>query len=131
MDPFFGTVLTITTILLILGLSYAGYLLYYYQSSQDTWPNTGNVCPDTWINNGKNIRSEQKCSLSLNSTNKGIDNFSSIDPNNDKFRKINGIDVYTYDKGVFTFHSHPKCDLKIWAKQNNILWDGITNYNNC
>jgi hypothetical protein len=131
MDSFFGTVLTITTVLLILGLTYAGYLLYYYQSAQDLWPTAGNACPDTWINKGINASSQQTCSLGLNSANRGIDQFSSNDPDNDTFRKVNGIDVYTYDKGVFTFHNHPKCDLQAWAKQNNIAWDGITNYNNC
>ena len=25
----------------------------------------------------------------------------------------------------------PKCDLKVWADLREIIWDGVTNYNNC
>ena len=138
MDSFYNTVLMVALVLLILGLTYAGYLLYYYGQSGEVWPKSKGACPDTWIEMGKDDQGRQKCVLGYNSPNLGRDDFAETKPNweDDQakpYNQLNGHEVYTYDSGsgAFTFEALPKCDLKAWADTNKITWDGITNYNNC
>ncbi len=133
MDSFYNTVLMVALILLILGLSYAGYLLYYYGYAEETWPKSRGACPDTWIEMGKDAEDRQRCVLSLNSPNLGKDDFASTNPSGIAYNSVDTHTVYTHDagSGMFTFESLPKCDLKAWADLNEISWDGITNYNNC
>tara|TARA_E500000331_G_C17108860_1_gene648719 strand:+ start:511 stop:912 length:402 start_codon:yes stop_codon:yes gene_type:complete len=133
MDSFYNTVLMVALVLLILGLAYTGYLLYYYGYAGEVWPKSKGACPDTWIEMGKDDQGRQKCVLGYKSPNLGRDDFASNNPNASTYKEINGNPVYTYntDSGTFTFDKLPKCDLKAWADINKITWDGITNYNNC
>jgi hypothetical protein len=138
MDSFYNTVLMIALVFLILGLSYTGYLLYYYQFAQETWPKSKGACPDTWIEMGKDSSNRQQCVLGYKSPNLGRNDFASENPNGvdeeeKPYNQVNGHDVYSYDagSGKFTFEDLPKCDLKAWADINKITWDGVTNYNNC
>jgi hypothetical protein len=48
--------------------------------------------------------------------------------NLNKFEQNNYIDFQ--DSG-WASHGDPYCQIKNWAKINNIQWDGISNYNNC
>jgi hypothetical protein len=138
MDSFYNTVLMVALVVLILGLTYVGYLLYHYGYSGEVWPKSKGACPDTWIEMGKDDQGLQKCVLGYKSPNLGRDDFAETDPNSsvnvtEPYNKFNGHQVYTYDSGsgTFTFEALPKCDLKVWADTNKITWDGITNYNNC
>lgn len=133
MDSFYNTVLIVAVILLILGLTYTGYLLYYYRHAGETWPKTKGACPDTWIDMGKTVEDKRQCMIPVNCANVGRNRFATEDPNNTEYSEVEGVTVYTFDEasGMFVFENLPKCDLKIWAEKNEIQWDGITNYNDC
>ena len=138
MDSFYNTILMVALVFLILGLAYSGYLLYYYQTAQEIWPKTKGTCPDTWIYMGKSDTGLHQCMIPLNCPNLGKNNFAQDDPNGQdedsiKYGNVGDHVVYTYDSstGLFTFEDLPKCDLKVWADLREIIWDGVTNYNNC
>jgi hypothetical protein len=133
MDSFYNTVLTVAVILLLLGLTYAGYLLYYYQFGQEMWPKSKGACPDTWIQMGKDADGKQSCIAGYGSRNNNP--FAEVDPTKTDYSKFpagdTGETVYTYTGGKYVFEDLPKCDIKAWADHHKIKWDGITNYNNC
>ena len=130
MDSFYNTVLIVALVLLILGLTYSGYLLYYYQFADVKWPEMKGSCPDTWVNTGKTQNGKQQCMVGHNSPNTGKDNIAVTNP--ESGATIDGITIYAYNAPFYQFEKDvAKCDLKVWADTHGINWDGVTNYNNC
>ena len=128
MDNFYIIVIVIAIILLIGVLTYIGMLMNE-SSGSEVYPPSSTTCPDYW-----EIDSDGKCKipqsgaknrgalfseagrfLANSSTTPGLDSDISIDFNNDEWNKDG--------KGV--------CAKKHWANTYGIVWDGVSNYNDC
>lgn len=139
MDSFYNTVIIAALVLLILVLTYAGYILHYYQYGKETWPKNKSPCPDSWEYISTDSTGNHIC-FPNNEYNKGKNDFSITNPdgsddNSKAYNKLeNTVTIYTYDKDnrQFKFDKDvSKCDIKSWADYNKIKWDGVTNYNDC
>lgn len=135
METFHITVLAIATVVLILILIFIGILLS--RGNQNVaWPPSYGVCPDYWGYD----ENKQQCIIpqyALNAVNVG--NMYNKDSKvlNDNILSTPG---YSYDVsgGKVTQYIdfsntgwNGVCDKKTWSNTNNIVWDGVSNYNNC
>jgi hypothetical protein len=103
MEPFYKYALIVAVIFLILCLIGIGILMQF-QNAGTKFPLHPNVCPDRWdiSNNGL------ACSHPIDGINEGT----------------NRVDI--------TLSAYPNiCDKYKWAKENNVNWDGVSNYNKC
>ena len=138
METFHLIVLTVAVIILILVLTFIGLSMSANNSSA-TYPPIMNSCPDYWelsTDGTKCIIPSSKSSLNIGSiydknTMKLTPNITDItktpgfssskDANNNI---INSIDFTNSGwKGT--------CDKSRWANSNQIMWDGVSNYNSC
>tara|TARA_B100000927_G_C16282706_1_gene396200 strand:- start:174 stop:581 length:408 start_codon:yes stop_codon:yes gene_type:complete len=135
METFYLTVLIVATIVLIIILIFIGILL----SKGDTnlaYPPSYGICPDYW----KYDEEQKKCIIpeykpdSINLGNMYNETTKSL---NDNILNTPG---YSYDvsNGLLTQYIdfsnnawNGICDIKKWTNTNNIVWDGVSNYNNC
>jgi hypothetical protein len=135
METFYLTVLIVATIVLIIILIFIGILL----SKGDTnlaYPPSYGICPDYW----KHDIEQKKCIIpeykpdSINLGNMYNETTKSL---NDNILNTPG---YSYDvsNGLLTQYIdfsnngwNGICDIKKWTNTNNIVWDGVSNYNNC
>ena len=139
MDTFRIIVLAIATIVLVLILVMVGILLSKGNTNKAFPPNYGE-CPDYWVYDDK----EKKCIIpEYNDIAVNVGNMYGETPEispilsdnvtnapgfksilNDKNETVNYIDFNDSTWGGV-------CDKKKWATVNGIVWDGISNYNNC
>jgi hypothetical protein len=130
MDLFYIIVLSILIIFLIIVLSYYGIVLQKrVKESKEYPPQPPSKCPDYWeMNvNGSCIipTSSSKNTGSIYGTNNQI-NLNS----NSTYGFING-NIDFNNSGWSTGGANALCNKKKWANMNNIVWDGVTNYNSC
>lgn len=147
MEPFYLIVLAIATIMLILLLAFIGIMMKK-QNTSDVFPPVANTCPDGWTHDASNNAclfnednfgyddTNQAYKLDnaykvfdnlrdnsaniiyrVDATNAGIKGFK-IDP-------VNGAPIWNTD-GLTSL-----CSQKSWANKNQLLWDGVSNYNSC
>jgi hypothetical protein len=149
METFHITVLSIAAILLILLLTFIGILMSHKGSSQ-VFPVERNDCPDFWevyidpesngssksARTGKCIIPSAKSKLNCGNIysgellNRDIAADSSITPGfnsvtQDDNSIVNFIDFN--DKGW----AGGICVKRTWARNQQIEWDGVSNYNSC
>jgi hypothetical protein len=125
MELFYRIVLGTALVILIICLTYIGIVMGYYKKGAASFPPSSSTCPDYWTYDGTT------CSLPDGQTkNKGNDtlinptgititlgtNPSSFNPTDSKW-SVGGTSAI--------------CNKRIWANQNNIVWDGVTNYTGC
>jgi hypothetical protein len=138
METFHLIVLSVAVVILILVLTFIGISMSASNSSA-VYPPIMNTCPDYWdlAGDGKScIIPSTKSSLNVG----GIydKNTMQLNPNiSDKTKTpgfastkdannniINSIDFTDSNwKGT--------CDKSRWANSNQIMWDGVSNYNTC
>ena len=139
MDTFRIIVLAIAAIVLVLILVFVGILLNKGNTNVAFPPNYGE-CPDYWT-----YDSEQKKCIVPNYSDKviNIGNIYGENPDvsplltngvtnapgyksivNDKNETVHYIDFNDSKWGGI-------CNKKKWSNENGIVWDGISNYNNC
>jgi hypothetical protein len=76
-------------------------ILMQFQNAGTKFPLHPNVCPDRWTINPKN---GDICDLMVSGT----------------------------SSKTITLSAYPNiCDKYKWAKDNNVNWDGVSNYNGC
>ena len=140
MDSFHIIVLAIATIVLVLILVFVGILLSQGNTNKAFLPNYGE-CPDYWT-----YDEEQKKCIVPEYSDKAV-NLGNMYGENAEISPIlsNGV---TKAPGYTTFLDQSKnvtihyidfqdsdwggiCNKKKWANENGIVWDGISNYNNC
>lgn len=126
MEQFYIITLTVAVVLLILILTYIG--VYVLGGNDKTpYPPETLQCPDYWE------KTENGCAVPVSSTlnagNRNIDGVFEYTPNtnvvNNNELSISDTEWQTSD-GLSA-----KCAKKLWANNNNIVWDGISNYNSC
>ena len=129
MEQFYIITITVAVVLLILILTYIG--VYVMGGSDKTpYPPESLQCPDYWEKSGAD------CIIpGANTTNAGTratgdtNNFANI-PSNAAYI-ANGV-LKTDDASWQTSDGlSAKCAKKLWANNNNVVWDGISNYNSC
>ena len=129
MDNFYYIVLIIAVLVLIGILTYIGIIMSYGESTV-AYPPHANTCPDYWeVTEGE----EGKCKI------------PDVDEKNTGTMYPNGVldttfeaPGYTTGAGSVDFaHEDWKavgseiCAKKDWANKFGIIWDGISNYNDC
>jgi len=139
MERFHIIVLAIATIVLVLILVFIGILLSKGNTNLAYPPNFG-VCPDYWVIDA----SSNKCIIPkfsddvINVGNMYGSDPSPPDPPLEDF--VLQTPGYSYDVSnqIITHYIDFKsddwsgiCSKRKWANENGIVWDGISNYNNC
>jgi hypothetical protein len=125
MDKFYTITIIVAFVILVIALIGLGILLQNNEASTE-FPPKQNTCPDNWTVSGEfcewdpskvfigDLRSTDSTSGSFNSISNDYVEISGNNPNGIKF-KSNVL----------------RCDKKKWANKNRIIWDGVTNYNQC
>jgi len=123
MDKFYTVTIIVAFVILVIALIGLGILLQN-QDAATEFPPKQNQCPDHWTVSGEYCKWE-------------TDNFNLGDlSTNDTTGKIYSISgdyvEHSTDQNGIKFKSNVlRCDKKKWANSNGIIWDGISNYNQC
>jgi hypothetical protein len=123
MDFFYTIVLVVAVIFLILVLVVMGVMMQS-QNNNTIYPPTMNRCPDYWTDDSTG------CTMPLNQSNVG-DYLNGTTFSTDAAPYASG---NTFDPSNAAWSSSGKtaiCAKRDWAIQHNIVWDGVSNYNNC
>lgn len=127
MEQFYVITITVAVVLLILILTYIGV---YVMGGQDksAYPPESLQCPDYWEKSGAD------CIIpGAATTNAGTRNIdgSWVNTPSDAAYIANNV-LKTDDASWQTSDGlSAKCAKKLWANNNNVVWDGISNYNSC
>lgn len=129
MDYFYTVVIVIAVVLLILCLIAVGIALQN-QGKNEVFPKYQNPCPDGWAVDASGC--------TLNSINEGTYNFSediggmNYDPIWDNSNNVaNPSGRHQHKLNADGTHAASVCEKKAWANKNGIIWDGVSNYNQC
>lgn len=130
MQMFHIIVLTIAIIVLILALTLVGLLLGN-RSTTNAFPPIYSTCPDYWT-------VAQDGSSCIIPTAQSSLNVGSLYTNGTLSLTAQSTPGYAYDtpnnQYLINF-SDPGwqgiCSLGTWANNNGVVWDGVTNYNQC
>ena len=120
MDPFYKTVVIVAIVMLILAFVGLGVIMQE-QDGNTEYPPQQNSCPDHWISNGSNA-----CTIN---NDKNVGNFDSDNVGTQYIDSV--VDSDAGAKTVTFKSSLLVCDKKKWANKYNIVWDGVSNYNQC
>lgn len=131
MERYYMVVLGIATVLLILILAVMGVLLTY-QNSNQIYPPTTNTCPDYWK---VDVCGNCICP-SMGSRNVGLCNPSDVSFScvMKPVQRVAASSTWSFnptDTNWASATTTSVCAKKNWANNNNIVWDGISNYNSC
>ena len=130
-------VLGIATVVLIVILIFVGIMMQY-QNAGDSWPPTSSTCPDGWATAATGCAVPTTTATGGNTigdTNTG--NLSgSLSSSTTWATNIGGSGTtnYVVDPANAAWSKQgltPQCALGAWANQNNIQWNGYSNFNGC
>lgn len=135
MEIFYITVVVVATAILIILLTIIGIILSQKNNSQ-VFPPSKTTCPDYWTSS-TNSGNTVVCTISdLNKGKINLNNTNLTTDKNDNSKiftpGFNGSTINFSDPNWATgYGTTQQCALNKWANQNNINWDGISNYNGC
>jgi len=143
MEAFYKITILVAIVFLILALTVIGILLGK-KSNVLVYPPVMNTCPDFWLMDGSN-----NCIVPNVGCPSPIDDNQIVDCSRNYLNGLGDVNSLTKEN-TFGFTSTKNADntttLKInfqdpqwtgtcqqmsWAMKNNIIWDGVTNYNSC
>jgi hypothetical protein len=127
MEQFYIITITVAVVLLILILTYIG--VYVMGGSDNTpYPPESLQCPDYWEKSGADCKIP-----GASTTNAGTrDNSGDLENTPSGVPYISDSILSGDDASWQTSDGlSAKCAKKIWANNNNVVWDGISNYNSC
>jgi|LauGreSuBDMM15SN_2_FD.fasta_scaffold73434_3 hypothetical protein len=116
MDSFYTIVVLVAVVFLIICLIIVGIMMQY-QKGEDAFPPKANTCPDKWT-----VGATGSCAHGGN--NGSMTTATAWCENNPAVCTVSG-SQYTFLEGASV------CDKQNFAKANDILWDGVSNYNKC
>lgn len=136
MEIFHFTVLTVAIIFFIIIIISFSILLSYKKNNITTYPPSMNTCPDYWQvatdvsgciipDSGINVGNLQKINAD------SIGNTYNLTRLPHTSIKGNNVINFSDSSWESAYSSTNRCALKTWSNQNNIVWDGISNYNSC
>ena len=119
MDSFYTIVVLVAVVFLIVCLIIVGIMMQY-QKGDDAFPPKANICPDKWTIGATNG------ACSPGGSNGNIVAAAAWCGNNSTVCSVSsGGSEYTFSNDASV------CDKQKFAKANDILWDGVSNYNKC
>ena len=123
MDAFYITVIIIAIVFLVLILTLVGTLMT--TNNKAVFPPVAEPCPDYWdiISTNTNGSVCKSKGINVGSTS---NLFSSKIPGMDGSNK----QIDFSDPG-WSGPNGSLCEKNTWAKQNSIIWGGVSNYNGC
>ena len=135
MDPFYKTVVIVAIVMLILALIGLGVLMQE-QDTKTEYPPQQSTCPDHWSSTGV----PNQCKINTDSDDKEL-NVGNFDTtfgasgqktlNETEQQYMSSFNNESGEKKVTFQSSLLVCDKKKWANKYNIVWDGVSNYNQC
>lgn len=138
MEWFYFIVIAVAVILLIIMLTYIGTRMVSNQKTGNTssvFPPVKNNCPDLWKSNM--IGNTVTCKIPA-STGSNVGDLYTNDKGDEVNFNIGTVLGTGPDKSVAfsidnanTMGMSGDCAKKKWANTHGILWDGISNYNQC
>lgn len=124
METFYLIVIGIAIVVLILILTFVGLLMQTGKKNV-VYPPIANTCPDGWAIDGSYC--EIPVTGSPNMNGKSRSTLSGTFPSG----VVNGTKFDPNHAGWMSSGKTAICEQKKWANKNNILWDGVSNYNSC
>jgi hypothetical protein len=137
MEVFHFTVLTVAIVFFIIIIISISILLSYKKNNIATYPPTMNTCPDYWDvasdvsgckipNSGINVGELYKQTADANGNTYNITTIPST-------FGLKGNNTINFADSAWSssYSSTNRCALKTWSNKNNIIWDGVSNYNSC
>jgi len=133
MNTFQIVVVTIAIVFLILILTFFGVMLKNKANSDVAYPPQVNTCPDYWMVDGSQCIIPPTSNM-LNTGNLYEPGTNTLTPkaiSTTGFHQdvSNNTVTNSIDFGVAGWNG--TCGKKSWSNQNNIVWDGVSNYNSC
>jgi hypothetical protein len=129
MEWFYFIVIAIAIILLIIMLTYVGMRMVGANKSgnSDTvFPPTTNSCPDRWTTIG------DVCTIpETNGNNRGIMDTVGLTAINTPGYTSTSKTIDFSDVGWDALGTTSRCAKQKWVNSRGIIWDGVSNYNQC
>lgn len=130
---FYTIVLIIAIVLLIVILAFIGIKMStakYSNSTNAPFPPVVSTCPDYWKVDGSN------CIIPTNGkTNTGTiydTHGNTVLSSSSTYGYVAGNNYIDFNNSMWgTMGKTSVCQQKDWAGKYNIIWSGISNYNNC
>ena len=141
MDDYVRYLIIVGAIVLVITLILF-YIMFSYSKASNTWPPEEMQCPDYWKTSYSSdgdvtavtcediyhLTSRDDNNESVVESGGNLINWSRSGPNVDVTNLVRGdLTGITYEAGTNLWQTH--CGRKIWAQQNGVSWDGITNSN--
>ena len=126
---FYTLVLTIAIVVLILVLSFFGWIMSK-QKQTDNSPKLQTSCPDHWTVvdiNGKTYCQQP----SVGNVNRGDDNASKMPDNTTVVPGYDSSNGFDFTNASWSSGGNTVCSKKKWADSHGIHWDTVTNANYC
>ena len=133
MESFYRIVLLIALVSLVIFITFTGFLMRN-DSNTSIFPPNSSVCPDYWVGDAKGncFMPKQKSFtdktilLNTGKANSSILSDKTVAPYSLDGQSFSATNSLWSSKGESTI-----CAQKNWANNNNIVWDGVSNYNKC
>jgi hypothetical protein len=127
MDKFYIIVLSIFAFFLILILTIIGRTVVSENSTQQ-FPPVLSKCPDYWDISG-DICINPPIKNGLPGLNGKL--MTNCGGSYDRYHDDANCNIKPTDTKWSNNNLTPTCNHKNWANMNNIMWDGVSNYNSC
>jgi len=136
MEVFHFAVLTVAIVFFIIIIISFSILLSYKRNNIATYPPTMNTCPDYW-----DVATDVSgCKIKGNINIGNLKN-QAADPSGNTYNitttpstfGLKGNNTINFADSAWStnYSSTNHCALKTWSNRNNIVWDGVSNYNSC
>ncbi len=123
---FYFAVSIVAVVILIIALVGIG-IAFNTPNNAEVFPTVQNKCPDYWkVDSSGNCLIPTNGSLNMPDPKTPI----SVASKPTTFGLNNGAIDFT-NSGWSTTGKSTTCTLKSWANSYGVVWDGVTNYNNC
>jgi hypothetical protein len=121
MDSFFIVVLSIASIILIVSLATIGVAMQK-GARGGTFPPVANGCPDGWTTTS----SDRNTANEIQYVCTAPSGFTQTLTSGEGLTWASTAKTLSYNDSTTSI-----CDRRKWTTKNNILWDGVSNYNSC
>ena len=128
MDNFYMKVLIVAVIALILVLTYVGVIMTYGEGTT-VYPPQSTTCPDYW-----EVDADKKCKIPKD----GDKNMGSLYEGgllSDSVKTTIGFEegqnVIDFSHDGWKASGQEICAKQTWSKEHGVVWDGVSNYNDC
>tara|TARA_B110000285_G_scaffold218581_1_gene268175 strand:- start:1475 stop:1858 length:384 start_codon:yes stop_codon:yes gene_type:complete len=127
MDNFYMTVIIVAIIALIGVLTYVGMIMAYGEGTE-VYPPQSTTCPDYWV-----IDENKKCKIPSDGDKNTGSLYESglLSYSAEQTIGIEGTTAIDFAHDDWKASGQPICAKQTWAKTHNVVWDGISNYNDC